>query len=147
MSLSKTLYLHCISRLSCEISTRWRQPREGSSVLCTFRSYSTALTHAFFSCLFGLLHYSFQNCLQCTLSGTPPVLCFSGSSSYSTPSVELHILFILYCSFLALYRFNLCAMAVSLHCVYDYVLKALFLKPVSTLKILSNLGFPICSCC
>ena len=32
-SLSKTLYSHCFSRLSCEISTRWGQPREGCSVL------------------------------------------------------------------------------------------------------------------
>ena len=31
--LSKTLYSHCFSRLSCEISTRWGQPREGCSVL------------------------------------------------------------------------------------------------------------------
>ena len=33
VSLSKTLYLHCFSRLSCEMSTRWGQPREGCSVL------------------------------------------------------------------------------------------------------------------
>ena len=33
VSLSKILYLHCFSRLSCEISTRWGQPREGCSVL------------------------------------------------------------------------------------------------------------------
>ena len=26
-SLSKTLYLHCFSRLSCKMSTRWGQPR------------------------------------------------------------------------------------------------------------------------
>ena len=32
-SLSKRLYLHCFSRLSCEMSTRWRQPHEGCSVL------------------------------------------------------------------------------------------------------------------
>ena len=32
-SLSKRLYPHCFSRLSCEISTRWGQPREGCSVL------------------------------------------------------------------------------------------------------------------
>ena len=32
-SLSKTLYPHCFSRLSCEMSTRWGQPREGCSVL------------------------------------------------------------------------------------------------------------------
>ena len=31
--LSKRLYPHCFSRLSCEISTRWGQPREGCSVL------------------------------------------------------------------------------------------------------------------
>ena len=29
MSLSKTLNLRCFSRLSCEVSTRWGQPREG----------------------------------------------------------------------------------------------------------------------
>ena len=33
VSLSKTLYPHCFSRLSCEMSTRWGQPREGCSVL------------------------------------------------------------------------------------------------------------------
>ena len=33
VSLSKILYLHCFSRLSCEMSTRWGQPREGCSVL------------------------------------------------------------------------------------------------------------------
>ena len=32
-SLSKRLYPHCFSRLSCELSTRWGQPREGCSVL------------------------------------------------------------------------------------------------------------------
>ena len=32
-SLSKRLYPHCFSRLSCEMSTRWGQPREGYSVL------------------------------------------------------------------------------------------------------------------
>ena len=32
-SLSKTLYPHCFSRLSCEMSTRLGQPREGCSVL------------------------------------------------------------------------------------------------------------------
>ena len=32
-SLSKRLYLHCFSRLSCEMSTRWGQPCEGCSVL------------------------------------------------------------------------------------------------------------------
>ena len=30
---SKGLYPHCFSRLSCEMSTRWGQPREGCSVL------------------------------------------------------------------------------------------------------------------
>ena len=29
-SLSKRLYPHCFSRLSCEISTRWGQPRDGN---------------------------------------------------------------------------------------------------------------------
>ena len=29
MSLSKTLYPHCFSRLSCKICTRWGQPRKG----------------------------------------------------------------------------------------------------------------------
>ena len=33
VSLSKTLYLHCFSRLSYEMSTRWRRPRDGCSVL------------------------------------------------------------------------------------------------------------------
>ena len=33
VSLSKTLYQHCFSRLSCEMRTRWGQPREGCSVL------------------------------------------------------------------------------------------------------------------
>ena len=32
-SLSKRLYPHCFSRLSCEMSTRWGQPRKGCSVL------------------------------------------------------------------------------------------------------------------
>ena len=32
-SLSKRLYPHCFSRLSCEMSTRSGQPREGCSVL------------------------------------------------------------------------------------------------------------------
>ena len=32
VSLSKTLYPHCLSRLSCEMGTRWGQPREGCSV-------------------------------------------------------------------------------------------------------------------
>ena len=32
-SLSKTLYPHCFSRLSCEMSTRWGQPSEGCSLL------------------------------------------------------------------------------------------------------------------
>ena len=31
--LSKTLYPHCFSRLSCEMSTRWGQPHEGCPVL------------------------------------------------------------------------------------------------------------------
>ena len=30
VSLSKTLYPHCLSGLSCELSTRWKHPREGS---------------------------------------------------------------------------------------------------------------------
>ena len=29
VSLSKTLYPHCYSRLSCEMSTRWGQPHKG----------------------------------------------------------------------------------------------------------------------
>ena len=33
VSVSRTLYPHCCSRLSCEMSTRWGQPREGCSVL------------------------------------------------------------------------------------------------------------------
>ena len=33
VSLSKRLYPHYFSRLSCEVSTRWGQPREGCSVL------------------------------------------------------------------------------------------------------------------
>ena len=33
VSLSKTLYPHCFSRLSCEMSTRWGQSCEGCSVL------------------------------------------------------------------------------------------------------------------
>ena len=33
VSLSKTLYPYCFNRLSCEMSTRWGQPREGCSVL------------------------------------------------------------------------------------------------------------------
>ena len=33
VSLSKTLCLHCFSRLSCKMSTRWGQPREWCSVL------------------------------------------------------------------------------------------------------------------
>ena len=33
VSLNKTLRPHCFSRLSCEMSTRWGQPREGCSVL------------------------------------------------------------------------------------------------------------------
>ena len=33
VSLSKKLYPHCFSRLSCEMSTRWGQPRVGCSVL------------------------------------------------------------------------------------------------------------------
>ena len=33
VSLSKALYTHCFSRLICELSTRWGQPREGCSVL------------------------------------------------------------------------------------------------------------------
>ena len=32
VSLSKTLFPHCFSRLSCEMSTRWGQPRDGYSV-------------------------------------------------------------------------------------------------------------------
>ena len=32
-SLSKRLYPHCFSRLSCEMSNRLGQPREGCSVL------------------------------------------------------------------------------------------------------------------
>ena len=33
VSLSKTLYPQCFSRVSCEMSTRWGQPCEGCSVL------------------------------------------------------------------------------------------------------------------
>ena len=33
VSFSKILCPHCFSRLSCEMSTRWGQPREGCSVL------------------------------------------------------------------------------------------------------------------
>ena len=33
VSMSKTLYPHCFSRLCCEMSTRWGQPCEGCSVL------------------------------------------------------------------------------------------------------------------
>ena len=39
--LSKILYLHCFSRLRCEMSTRWGQPRDGCSVLWAFRRNST----------------------------------------------------------------------------------------------------------
>ena len=35
------LYLHCFSRLSCEMSTRWGQPREGCSVLWALWRNST----------------------------------------------------------------------------------------------------------
>ena len=41
LSLSKRFYPHCFSRLSCEMSTRWGQPREGCSVLWAFRRNST----------------------------------------------------------------------------------------------------------
>ena len=40
-SLSKILYPHCFSRLSCEMSTRWGQPRKGCSVLWALRRNST----------------------------------------------------------------------------------------------------------
>ena len=40
-SLSKRLYPHCFSRLTCEMSTRWGQPREGCSVLWALRRNST----------------------------------------------------------------------------------------------------------
>ena len=33
VSLSKSLYLHCFSRISCELSTRWGHPFERCSVL------------------------------------------------------------------------------------------------------------------
>ena len=33
VSLNKTLYLHCFSRLSSKMSARWEHPREGCSVL------------------------------------------------------------------------------------------------------------------
>ena len=33
VSMCMTLYPHCFSRLSCEMSTRCGQPREGCSVL------------------------------------------------------------------------------------------------------------------
>ena len=41
VSLSKTLYQHCFSRLSCEMTTRWGQPREVCSVLLAFWRNST----------------------------------------------------------------------------------------------------------
>ena len=44
VSLSKTLYPHCFSRLSCEMSTRWGQRRE----LC-FSEEVTLKNHAFFT--------------------------------------------------------------------------------------------------
>ena len=40
-SLSKRLNRHCFSRLSCEMSTRWGQPREGCSVLWALWRNST----------------------------------------------------------------------------------------------------------
>ena len=40
VSLSKILYLHCISRLSCEMSIRWWRPHEGCSVLWAFQRNS-----------------------------------------------------------------------------------------------------------
>ena len=51
VSLSKKLYPHCFSQLSCEMSTRWGQPLEGCSVLWAFRRNSTyKITHFHFSC-------------------------------------------------------------------------------------------------
>ena len=46
-SLSKILYLHCFSRLSYEMSTRWRKTREGCSVLWAFRKSSTYKSRIF----------------------------------------------------------------------------------------------------
>ena len=46
-SLSKRLYPHWFSRLSCEMSTRWGQPREGCSVLWALRRNSTKKSHIF----------------------------------------------------------------------------------------------------
>ena len=48
VSLSKTLYPHCFSRLSCGMSTRWGQPREG-----------IALTNHAFFLFFSIFLYSY----------------------------------------------------------------------------------------
>ena len=45
---SKTLYPRCFSRLNCEMSTRWGQPREGCSVL-SFSEEIVRKNDAFFT--------------------------------------------------------------------------------------------------
>ena len=49
-SLSKTLYLHCFSRLSCEMSTRWGQLRKGCLQCYELFGGMTLKNHAFLSC-------------------------------------------------------------------------------------------------
>ena len=51
-SLSKILYPHCFCRLSCVMSTRWGQPREGCSVLWAFWRNRTWKLHIFIFFIF-----------------------------------------------------------------------------------------------
>ena len=61
VSLSKTLYPHCFSRLSCEMITRWRPPREGCSVLCAFRRNSSSESRICCFCLLiSIVRQKFQ---------------------------------------------------------------------------------------
>ena len=56
VSLSKTLYLHCLSRLSCKMRARWGEPREGCSVLRAFRRNSTWKSRLFGGYMHTYMH-------------------------------------------------------------------------------------------
>ena len=58
VSFSKTHYPHCFSRLICEMSTRWGQPREVCSVPCASRSNITKNTRILF--FISLLNFSLK---------------------------------------------------------------------------------------
>ena len=98
MSLSKTLYPHRISRLSCEMSTRWIHPREGCSVLSSSEEISLG-NHAF---IYINVHQSIVTQLIFLLSGTVFRLLITVIIFYDSTHVHTMAILFSFTSFFSL---------------------------------------------